>query len=1394
MRKSALLFIVIFLGCLALGLWLTGTAHAAVANTPADLARGVLPHFDVRQAGLKGDFRSVSGIYTDSGSSNVDSAAPMFTLADVGRKINIVGAGTGGALLTRTITAYVSSTRVTVDTAVGNNTDSTTGWIGYDNRTVLNSLISNIGSTGTIVFNRGTFFIGSNITIPAGVTLRFEGDGKLATNSTVTVLGPIECGARQCFETGVGETERTNTLSITDESAVVTATDQMFVSTDEGRTLTITNAGITGGSISATIITYSDSRHVTLGIPVDTVTPGATITGQVGVLSSRTLGGTISLAGNTSLERINGKWWGATGDNSTNDQPTAQAALDAAYSAGTGPMFVYFPKGNYRLKDTTRVLDDDIVSNVEPTTGLTYRSNVSIDGAGQGITNFIRNDETLKRGINGADNDEGILLDGTSHASLHYFTYDGNELNFTEDQYYGVSCDDCTDIEYDHLEIKGTRGKTSAPAVGLAGARGGTQYNVHDNYIHDCGTLTIAGATSDGMYIGASLTRIISNRIERITDTGIVSEGKALVYGTSAEQAAYAAGGPGSNTPTDISATALPAANIVIANNILKDNPQGIAADIRYTTQTISSTTYLTGNWGEAIAITGNTVDWGNGANGAAIWVWTDGGQNEFSKATVTGNTVKGTSKGYGIFIDRVRDVIVTGNTVHDIGNVDRTNSSNANYLAGATTPVPAPGIGISLASRVTITGNQVKRAGTYGITFQGCSNVVCNNNLAVDNNTSSVVGTSGIDIRAKPLIANGAGSYTINSITPSTSPTHIVFSNLTPHPIRTGDRITLTDFNNSALNGTFTATKVSNLEITIPVDSSAGAAFSTGTEDLSVDSQYFSVVGNQSMDTRATGSKTQDYGIVVTNNADQIHLQGNYFKQNRLGGINNAVGTGTVVSGPNWSSENTVSFIDGGALVGPTYTAVGSDTNININFLAKGTGLLQSLTGMLVPNNTGYKGNNAAGQPKNLLSVSGDDYTRIFAADDTKGIQFSNQAGGTAWGVVDENFFTINQPTKIPGITGTGDRLLYAANSTSLLSPATLGTGLGLSGGTLSYTDSDTLATVTGRGATTSTASSFTGGLGVGVTPGAASFLEVDRPDVTSDSERTNFRSSSYKLTVGASTAPALVRGNTLIHPIITSSSSGKTVAEAATLYIDQGPSADATGGFTPTITESDALWVDSGNTRLDGPIVAGSTLTVAGATTHNGAVTNAAATNLTGVSGSGDRIPYIANSTGLVTPVTIGSGLSFSGGTLSNTGLTSNPTLNAVTTAGSSTSNSISTGAITAPSLSGTNGSISFDAAGGVIADGSSSTNKTFVVANTTHLAGNAQWRGTATVLSAGTSTSVTFGTAWAGAPAVVIVTPKSDPAVRYWVSSISTTGFTINTSAAPGADTDFMWLAIQ
>ncbi|MGI9028012.1 MAG: hypothetical protein ACR2FM_04200, partial [Candidatus Saccharimonadales bacterium] len=77
--------------------------------------------------------------------------------------------------------------------------------------------------------------------------------------------------------------------------------------------------------------------------------------------------------------------------------------------------------------------------------------------------------------------------------------------------------------------------------------------------------------------------------------------------------------------------------------------------------------------------------------------------------------------------------------------------------------------------------------------------------------------------------------------------------------------------------------------------------------------------------------------------------------------------------------------------------------------------------------------------------------------------------------------------------------------------------------------------------------------------------------------------------------------------------------------------------------------------------------------------------------------------------------------------------------------------------------------------------------------NLIGNANTRGQVTIASATTSANYTFPVAYAAAPNV-IATPTSNPGANFWVSNVTTTGFTVNLAAAPASNVTFNFQAQQ
>lgn len=174
-------------------IWWNGTEW----KTSYDFLGLSLPFYDVRLFGLKADTRSQEGLSVNVGTSatTMTAATNAFEEAIVGKKIYLPGAGAGGAKYYGTITARASAQSVTISPAASTTVSNVSGRIGTDNRAALNTLANTtLASTGgTLVFSHGTFWIGSNVTVPNNCRVRFEADGALyhPENVATTLQNPV---------------------------------------------------------------------------------------------------------------------------------------------------------------------------------------------------------------------------------------------------------------------------------------------------------------------------------------------------------------------------------------------------------------------------------------------------------------------------------------------------------------------------------------------------------------------------------------------------------------------------------------------------------------------------------------------------------------------------------------------------------------------------------------------------------------------------------------------------------------------------------------------------------------------------------------------------------------------------------------------------------------------------------------------------------------------------------------------------------------------------------------------------------------------------------------------------------------------------------------------------
>jgi hypothetical protein len=115
--------------------------------------------FNVKDFGAKGDLRTVTDASISSGSAALSSASAAFTLLDVGKQVQIAGAGVAGVTLYTTISAFVGTTQVTVALAASTSVSGATAKVYTDDGIAIGLASTALQSngSGTLYFPPGTY-------------------------------------------------------------------------------------------------------------------------------------------------------------------------------------------------------------------------------------------------------------------------------------------------------------------------------------------------------------------------------------------------------------------------------------------------------------------------------------------------------------------------------------------------------------------------------------------------------------------------------------------------------------------------------------------------------------------------------------------------------------------------------------------------------------------------------------------------------------------------------------------------------------------------------------------------------------------------------------------------------------------------------------------------------------------------------------------------------------------------------------------------------------------------------------------------------------------------------------------------------------------------------------
>lgn len=217
----------------------------------------VVPNSSTGAAYKGAAMTSASAVLTLSGTRGTSS----FAAGDVGKAIQVVGAGASGADLHTTIAAYTSATQVTLTAAAGSSVSATSAFwypVGLDNTSTIQAAIDACSVThGTVYLSAGVYVVSSTLT-GSNFLRCLRGEGMLETFilvSSASFSGDL--------------------LSFASIPRGITLAD--FTLKGPGIASTSSSAAITAYSISGNVLTLTASNNFVVGQSV--MLGGFTLTG-----------------------------------------------------------------------------------------------------------------------------------------------------------------------------------------------------------------------------------------------------------------------------------------------------------------------------------------------------------------------------------------------------------------------------------------------------------------------------------------------------------------------------------------------------------------------------------------------------------------------------------------------------------------------------------------------------------------------------------------------------------------------------------------------------------------------------------------------------------------------------------------------------------------------------------------------------------------------------------------------------------------------------------------------------------------------------------------------------------------------------------------------------------
>lgn len=137
-------------------------------------SNSLIGYVNVKLLGARGDGLSGANGAITSGLTAFTSAGASFTTADIGKVIQVAGAGAAGVPLNTTIAGFVSSTAVTLTAAASTTVSGATYIYGTNDTTAIQAAINTVtppGYPSTVFMPNGIYMLTSGLTISSNVTL-----------------------------------------------------------------------------------------------------------------------------------------------------------------------------------------------------------------------------------------------------------------------------------------------------------------------------------------------------------------------------------------------------------------------------------------------------------------------------------------------------------------------------------------------------------------------------------------------------------------------------------------------------------------------------------------------------------------------------------------------------------------------------------------------------------------------------------------------------------------------------------------------------------------------------------------------------------------------------------------------------------------------------------------------------------------------------------------------------------------------------------------------------------------------------------------------------------------------------------------------------------------------